>query len=84
MMKAFFAAVAAAGRVYQNGTGQTIASNATKQAYADRGSLADASGHYFTKSQPQYTHYPASAFASVKDAGARGTFAHAKVTLPVY
>ncbi|KAL1794586.1 hypothetical protein ACET3X_006402 [Alternaria dauci] len=60
------------GRVYRNGTGQTIASNATKQAYADRGSLADDSGRYFTKSQPQYTQHPASDFASVKDAGAKG------------
>ncbi|CAN9135394.1 unnamed protein product [Alternaria alternata] len=60
------------GHVYEDGNGTAIVSNGTKHVYADRGSLADASGHYFTKSQPQYTHYPASAFASVKDAGARG------------
>lgn len=72
------------GHVYEDGNGTAIVSNGTKHVYADRGSLADASGRYFTKPQPQYKHYPASAFASVKDAGARGTFAHAKVTLPVY
>ncbi|KAM3418600.1 Glucan 1,3-beta-glucosidase [Cercospora zeina] len=36
------------------------------------GSLVDENGRYFTKSQPQYTDLPLSAFASVKDAGAAG------------
>lgn len=61
------------GRVYKDSNGQAMVSNGTKKAYPDRGSLADASGRYFTKPQPQYTQYPASAFASVKDAGAKGT-----------
>ncbi|KAH6876298.1 pectate lyase superfamily protein-domain-containing protein [Alternaria rosae] len=60
------------GHVYKDNNGQAIVSNGTKQVYPDRGSLADASGRYFTKPQPQYTEYPASAFASVKDAGAKG------------
>ncbi|CAK1355823.1 Glucan endo-1,3-beta-glucosidase [Cercospora beticola] len=36
------------------------------------GSLVDENGRYFTKTQPQYTALPLSAFASVKDAGAAG------------
>lgn len=35
-------------------------------------SLVDEDGRYFTKTQPQYTNLPLSAFASVKDAGAVG------------
>lgn len=44
-------------------------------AYLDptaRGSLVDAKGNYFTKSQPQYTDWDVSSFSSVKDCGAKG------------
>jgi len=60
------------GRVYKDDNGRNATSNGTAQAYSDRGSLADAEGRYFIKPQPQYTQYPASAFASVKDAGVKG------------
>jgi glucan 1,3-beta-glucosidase len=69
------------GHVYKGGNGRPIVSNGTKEVYPDRGSLADASGRYFTKSQPQYTQYPASAFASVKDAGAKGKSSYMQLFL---
>jgi glucan 1,3-beta-glucosidase len=36
------------------------------------GSLVNQSGHYYTRSKPQYQGFPASQFASVRDAGAGG------------
>jgi glucan 1,3-beta-glucosidase len=42
----------------------------------ERGKLVDGNGHYFTKSQPQYTGWDLSSFSSVKDCGAKGVFFH--------
>jgi glucan 1,3-beta-glucosidase len=42
----------------------------------ERGKLVDGNGHYFTKSQPQYTGWDVSSFSSVKDCGAKGVFFH--------
>jgi glucan 1,3-beta-glucosidase len=42
----------------------------------ERGKLVDGDGHYFTKSQPQYTGWDVSSFSSVKDCGAKGVFFH--------
>ncbi|USW48104.1 Putative pectate lyase superfamily protein [Septoria linicola] len=48
-------------------------SNGSVIAYTDRGRhLVDEDGQYFFKRHPQYTDLPGSAFASVKDAGAKG------------
>jgi glucan 1,3-beta-glucosidase len=60
------------GHIYRNNNDRVIASNGTFLPYTNRGNLIDGSGRYFTKSLPQYSDYPVSAFASVKDAGARG------------
>jgi glucan 1,3-beta-glucosidase len=60
------------GHVYQNQGGQPVSSNGTFLPYTPRGSLVGSDGRYFTKKQPDYAEYPASAFASVKEAGARG------------
>lgn len=64
------------GHVYKDATGQPIAANGTVLPYTNRGSLADASGKYFSKRQPQYEDLPVSAFASVRDAGAQGDGVH--------
>lgn len=61
----------ASGHVYRE-AGTPINSNGTFLSYTERGSLTGSDGKYFAKKQPQYTEYPSSAFASVKDAGARG------------
>jgi glucan 1,3-beta-glucosidase len=62
----------AAGHIYKDDDGNPMVSNGTYLSYTERGSLTGADGKYFTKKQPQYLDYPATAFASVKDAGARG------------
>lgn len=62
----------AAGYIYKDDSGNPVVSNGTFLSYTDRGSLTNADGKYFVKKQPQYLDYPASAFASVKDAGAKG------------
>lgn len=59
------------GSVSGNGTAP-VARNGTFLPYTDRGSLTAGDGRYFTKKQPQYEDYPVSAFASVRDAGAKG------------
>ncbi|CAK4031656.1 Glucan 1,3-beta-glucosidase [Lecanosticta acicola] len=66
----------ASGHVYKGASGQPVAANGTFLPYTQRGSLVDASGKYFTKKQPQYEDLPASAFASVRDAGAKGDGVH--------
>nr|AQA29327.1 hypothetical protein 34 [Fulvia fulva] len=62
--------------VRQKSTGNTtitpVASNGTFLDYTERGSLTGADGRYFTKRLPQYEDLPASAFASIKECGARG------------
>ena len=60
------------GHIYRDNNGDVIISNGTFLPYTERGNLVDSSGLYFIKPQPQYTDYPLSAFASVKDAGAKG------------
>ncbi|KAK4506973.1 hypothetical protein PRZ48_000707 [Zasmidium cellare] len=71
----------AQGNVYRDGTGRPsissngtapIARNGTFLPYTNRGSLVGSDGRYFTKKLPQYEDYPVSAFASVRDAGAKG------------
>lgn len=66
----------ASGHIYQDQSGNPTESNGTFLSYTERGSLTDTDGKYFVKKQPQYLDYPVSAFASVKDAGARGKRAH--------
>lgn len=71
----------ALGHVYRDGAGRPslssngttpVARNGTFLPYTNRGSLTASDGRYFTKKQPQYEDYPVSAFASVRDAGAKG------------
>jgi len=62
----------AIGKVHYDNDGKVVGSNGTYLPSTNRGCLVDSNGLYLTKSQPQYSNYSASAFASVKDAGARG------------
>jgi len=60
------------GRVHYNNDGSAVTSQGTFLPYTERGDLAGDVGLYHTKSQPQHEDYPASSFASVEDAGAKG------------
>lgn len=62
----------ASGHVYRDDSDNPVQSNGTLLSYTERGSLTGSDGKYFIKKQPQYLDYPVSAFASIKDAGARG------------
>ncbi|EME87161.1 glycoside hydrolase family 55 protein [Pseudocercospora fijiensis CIRAD86] len=62
----------ALGHVYKASEGNATNTNGTFLPYTTRGSLTASDGRYFNKRQPQYLDYPISAFASIKDAGARG------------
>ena len=58
---------------FSNGPGPTpTISNGTFLPYTNRGDLTTSNGRYYTKKMPQYEDFPVSAFASVKDAGAKG------------
>jgi len=54
-----------------NGTAEDFAQG-TYLDYTQRGKLTGKDGKYFSKSQPQYADWHASAFSSVKDCGAKG------------
>ncbi|KAK4931428.1 hypothetical protein LTR49_002129 [Elasticomyces elasticus] len=58
----------ALGHVYND---DLTIDNGTFLPYTNRGNLADQTGRYYTKPQPQYANLPVSAFVSVKDCGAR-------------
>ena len=60
------------GHIYKDNNNKISSTKGTYLPYTKRGSLAASNGAYYTKEQPQYTDYPLSAFASVKDAGAAG------------
>lgn len=62
----------AVGSVVGGATASNSSNSGRFLPYTQRGSLTAADGRYFTKKQPSYADYPASAFASIKDAGARG------------
>lgn len=62
------------GHIYLNNKDATKDSDGRYLPYTERGSLADSSGQYFTKPLPQYEQYPPSAFVSIKDVGAKGTY----------
>ena len=62
----------AVGHVFRDNGDHLTVTNGTFLPYTKRGSLTDSSGMYYSKAQPQYTNYPISAFASVKDLGAKG------------
>jgi glucan 1,3-beta-glucosidase len=67
----------AVGHVHKsnNGTVKDFAQG-TLLDPTQRGKLVDEDGHYFSKSQPQYAEWDASAFNSVKDCGAKGMYSH--------
>lgn len=69
----------ALGHIYYNNTDTVIDSRGTYLPYTQRGSLTDGNGLYYIKPQPQYTNYPASAFVSVKDVGAKGKLTYYQV-----
>lgn len=62
----------AVGYVHVSNDGSVTDTDGNYLPYTSRGILANSSGDYVTKSQPQYTQYDASAFSSIKDSGAKG------------